>query len=134
MQIPLLESIAAQRIISRAVVAAHEQGIAIAAMVVDAGGHLIAFIRMDGVSPMAIDSTRRKALTAWSFRMPTKSLGAISSFDPVAGADIAKNPDMCMVPGGLPIMLDGHCVGGIGIGGGRSEQDQAIVEQALAAL
>lgn len=131
MQTPTLELGDAQQIIERALAAAREHAIAIVATIVDSGGHLVAFARMDGVGYMANEVTRRKAVTAGNFRMPTQALAAVGDFDPIAGADIAKNPEICAVAGGMPIMRGGQCVGGLGIGGGRSQQDQAIAEHAL---
>ena len=121
----------AQKLVAGALDAARAQGIAVAACVVDSGGHLIAFARMDGVSYMAVEVTRRKAVTSGSFGLPTRALSAIASSDPAVAADLAKNPDVCMVGGGVPVMLNGRCVGGLGVGGGRGEQDHGIAENAV---
>ncbi len=121
----LLESVFAQ---------ARQQGLQMAAYVVDNGGHLVAFGRMDNVGYMAIEVTRRKALTACNFRMPTHALSQIALADAVVGADLAKNSEVCMVGGGVPIMAGQHCLGGLGVGGGRAEQDREIALKALAAL
>ncbi len=124
----------AQRMINAALEEAHKQQVNIAVTVVDSGGHLVAFARMDGTAYMAVDITRRKAQTANNFRMPTQALNKIAEFDPIAAADLAKNPEICTVAGGLPIITGNTCLGGLGVGGGRSDQDQSIAAKALAAI
>jgi glc operon protein GlcG len=124
----------AQKIIAAAIDEARQQGVNIAVSVVDLGGHLVSFARMDAVTYMAAEVTRRKALTACNFRMPNDVLQAICQNQPVIAADLAKNADICLLGGGLPISIDSQCVGGLGIGGASSEIDRAIAEKAIAAL
>jgi glc operon protein GlcG len=124
----------AQKIIVAAINAAHQQGVNIAVSVVDSGGHLVAFARMDAVTYMAVEMTRRKALTACNFQMPSDELQAICQNQPAFAADLVKNADICLLGGGLPISIDTQCVGGLGIVGASSEIDRAIAEQALAIL
>ena len=133
----VLESIGieqARRLVDDALAEAQLQAVNIAVMVVDVNGNLVAFARMDDVGYMAIDVTRRKAITACNFKMPTQALTKIAEFDPVVASDLTKNPEVCMVPGGLPLMVGKTCVGGIGVAGGRSNQDQSIAEKAVASL
>ena len=124
----------AQSVIDRAVQSAGEAKIAVAVSVVDTGGHLLAFARMDGVSFMAVEVTRRKAVTAAMFRLPSHALNVIANSDPAVAADLAKNADVCLIPGGVPLIKDGELLGAVGVAGGRSEQDRTIAEQALTAL
>lgn len=102
--------------------------------VVDAGGHLVAFARMNGVPYMAVEVTRRKAVTACSFGLPTQVLTNIADSEPAVGADLAKNPEVCMVAGGLPIMMAGICVGGLGVAGGRSAQIKPLQKRPCQAI
>ena len=135
MQLPQQLSLEiAQALIESVFDEARQQGLSMAAYVVDTGGHPVAFARMDGVGYMAVEVTRRKATTACNFRMPSQALVHISNVDAVVAADLAKNLDVCMVAGGVPIMLGQQCVGGLGVGGGRSEQDQATAAKALSVL
>lgn len=122
----------AAALVGAAIAETRTLGVAGAAAVVDTGGHLIAFGRCDGASFLAVDVTRRKALTAVCLGLPTKVLGGLSAADPVVGADILKQPDLCAVPGGVPIRIGGQVVGGLGVAGGRSEQDHIAAEAALA--
>jgi glc operon protein GlcG len=124
----------AQRLVTAAIDVARQQGVNIAASVVDSGGHLVAFGRMDGVGYIAVELTRRKALTACNFQIPNDMLQAIGQSQPAIAADLAKNADICLLGGGLPIQLESRCVGGIGIGGATSEMDRAIAEKAISLL
>jgi uncharacterized protein GlcG (DUF336 family) len=120
-------------VVQAAVDAARVGGPPIAITVVDDGGHVVASRRMDGVAYMANDVARRKATTANAFRMPTRGLAAIAAVDAVVGADLAKNAEVCQVAGGMPILIGTRCLGGLGVAGGRAEDDQRVAEAALAA-
>ncbi len=121
----------AQKLIAAVLTAAEQQGLSVAAYVVDSGGHLIAAARMDGVSYMIIDVARRKAITSFIFQLPSEDLKQITDANPVVAADLVKNPDICAVPGGVPIVVNGQCVGGLGVSGGSGEQDRALARQAV---
>jgi glc operon protein GlcG len=124
----------AQKLIAAAIDEARQQGVNIAASVVDPGGHLISFARMDAVAYMAIDMTRRKAITACNFQMPNDALQAICQSQPAFAVDLAKNADICLLGGGLPIEIDAQCVGGLGIVGASEEIDRSIAEKAISLL
>jgi len=98
--------------------------------VVDAGGHLLAYARMDGAFTMSYDSALVKAMTAASYGIPTGNIAA--------GIDIklalATQGKRVNLPGGLPIVINGHLVGGIGVGSGTGEEDRIVANAALAAL
>jgi len=98
--------------------------------VVDAGGHLLAYARMDGAFTMSYDSALVKAMTAASYGIPTGNIAA--------GIDIklalATQGKRVNLPGGLPIVINGHLVGGIGVGSGTGEEDRIVANTALAAL
>ena len=98
--------------------------------IVDAGGNLLAFARMDGAFVLSIKSSLVKALTAASYGEPTGNIPA--------GIDlklaIATQGKRVNLPGGLPIIVDGHVIGGIGVGSGTGEQDRIVAEAALGAL
>ena len=98
--------------------------------VVDAGGHLLAFVRMDGAFSQSVDTSLMKAKTAASYGRPTGDIAA--------GTDlklaIATRGQRINLPGGLPIIVDGHVIGGIGVGSGTGEQDKQVANAALATL
>ncbi len=98
--------------------------------VCDDGGHLIVFMRMDGAFAYSNDTAIAKAATAAIYRGPTGELPE--------GVDvklaIATQGKRINLPGGLPIIVDGVCVGGVGIGSGTGEQDRICANAGLAAL
>lgn len=127
-------STVAQQLIQAAIQAAEQQNLAVAASIVDIGGHLVAFTRMDGVGYMANDITRRKAITACNFKMPTHAFYELLQKVPELQFAIAKEPEVLAVAGGMPIIVKGTCIGGLGVGGGNFEQDQQIAEKAMQTL
>ena len=125
-----LTSEGAMKLLHAAVAKAGEMGVPQCISIVDAGGHLLAFARMDGAFSQSIDTSLMKAKTAASYGRPTGDIGA--------GIDIklaiATRGRRINLPGGLPIIVDGHVVGGIGVGSGTGEQDRQVANAALAAL
>jgi uncharacterized protein GlcG (DUF336 family) len=120
----------AMKLVAAAIAKAKQMGVPECISVVDAGGHLLAFARMDGAFVQSIDTSLMKAMTAASYGIPTGDIAA--------GIDlklaIATQGKRINLPGGLPIIIDGHVVGGIGIGSGTGEQDREVAAAALAAL
>lgn len=98
--------------------------------VVDEGCNLLAFLRMDGSRVLSIESAQRKAMTAATTGKPTGGM------EPDLAVRLATATDgrMTNLKGGVPILVDGQVVGGIGIGSGTGEQDLAIAQAALAAM
>lgn len=124
--------------LAAAVSTAEDLGIAVTAAIVDAGGHLIVLERMDGGRFHTVASSTTKAVTAASNRRPTTSKGAQGQdLDTVhaIGLSLAAGPGRwTAMEGGFPIMVEGECVGGIGVSGGDWQQDETIAEAALAAV
>lgn len=120
----------AHRILEAAVAKAEEIGQPECIAIVDAGGHLIAFTRMDGAFALSTDTALAKAATAAIYRAPTGLMPE--------GVDIrlavATQGKRINLPGGLPIVVDGTCLGGIGVGSGTGEQDRIVANAGLAAL
>lgn len=117
---------------------AREIGIAVSCAVVDAGGHLLAFERMDGGRFHSVYSATTKAATASSSMRPTSSRGAQGQELDTAhaiGLALAAGPERwTAMEGGFPVIVDGQCIGGIGVSGGDWEQDQRIASEALRAI
>jgi glc operon protein GlcG len=114
--------------------AAEQEGIAVAAAVVDAGGHVIASQRMDGTALGAAVLANDKAYTAllWGVRtgdfMESTQPGGVDwAFPSTSGGRIV------VYAGGVPLYRDGMLVGGIGASGGAAEQDEACVSAAARA-
>jgi len=107
----------------------NEWNVAIA--IVDAGGSLLMFQKLDETQSGSIDVAIGKARTAVTFKRPTKALeeiisGGRSVFLAVEG--------ITPLQGGLPIMLEGQLLGGVGVSGVLSSQDEQISQAALDAL
>jgi cob(I)alamin adenosyltransferase len=107
-------------------------GVPMTLAVVDAGGHLIAFARMDGGSYLTNDIAIAKAHTAAGSKMATADLEqAIGAPHIVASLSAATDGRFLVIPGGAPISEDGEIVGAIGVSGGSAEQDAQVAEAAV---
>jgi uncharacterized protein GlcG (DUF336 family) len=98
--------------------------------ILDDGGHVLQLTRMDGASPVTAEIATQKGRTAAIARRPTK-VGE----DRIAAGRVAllKMPGL-PVQGGLPIMVQGECVGGIGVSGVQSHEDEQVCSAGLAVL
>ena len=126
---------AATTLMKAAKAAARERGVAISVAVVDAGGQLVAFERMDGADLVTIGLAQDKAWTALVNRMPTRDLGPL--VQPGAefyGYESVARGRTIVFAGGMPLERDGTLVGGLGVSGGSVKQDEEIADEALAAF
>ena len=103
--------------------------------VVDAGGNLKAFARMDGAWLGSIDIATTKARTARYFDLPTEALGELSQpGGPLYGIEVS-NGGLITFPGGVPLMADdGTVIGAVGVSGSTVEDDHAVATAGAAAL
>lgn len=120
----------ALKILDAAVAKAAEMGVPQCISIVDDGGNLLAFVRMDGAKVLSIESSLRKAVTAASGRAPTGNVAA----DVEIKLAHATSGRLTNLKGGLPVVADGIVIGGIGVGSGTGEQDLEVARAALAAL
>lgn len=102
--------------------------------VVDAGGNLKAFARMDGAWLGSIDIAIKKARTARSFDMPTGEIGKLSQPGGALYNIEHSNGGLITFPGGLPISVNGTIIGAIGVSGSSVENDHIVAEAGIAAL
>ncbi|MEI8196428.1 MAG: heme-binding protein [Phycisphaerae bacterium] len=95
--------------------------------VVDAGGNLKGFARMDGAWLGSIDISIKKAKTARFFDMPTGEIGKLSQpGGPLYQIEVS-NGGLITFPGGVPIKTaDGTVIGAIGVSGSSVENDHAV--------
>ncbi len=133
-----LTTAGAKDMLAAAVAKAEEFTIAVTVAIVDAGGHLLVLERMDGGRFHTIHSATTKAVCAASNKRPTTVRGAQGqSLDTLhaLGLSLAAGPDRwTALEGGFPVMVDGECVGGIGVSGGDWEQDAKIATAAMDAV
>lgn len=118
----------AMAVVQKALDSAGSQSVKVVAVAVDMGGHVVAQARMDGVSFINAEVARRKATLAAAFATSTQDIQTAIGKDPVAGPVMNADPQICLLPGGMPIMEGDVCVGGIGIAGGFYLQDHAIAQ------
>jgi len=125
----------AQTVLDAALAAAEEQGTLMNIAVVDAGGNLKSFARMDGAWLGSIDIAAAKARTARYFDLPTEALGALSQpGGPLYGIE-GSNGGLITFPGGLPLKsADGAVIGAVGVSGSTVENDRAVAAAGVAAL
>ena len=123
---------AAQALIEAARAASREIGISVTIAVTDAGGHLSALARDDGAPFLSVNVAIDKAWTATSFGLPTHVWADVIANPAVA--QLAHQPRLVAVGGGLPIVSGGRVVGGLGISGGNAQQDRDAAEIALRQL
>jgi len=125
----------ARRIIAAAEVKAAEIGQPMNIAVADAGGNLVAHVRMDGAWLGSIDISIKKAFTSRAFDIATKDLATHSqSGDQFFGIHASNDGKIMIFAGGVPLKSDGKVVGAVGVSGGSGEQDHAVAEAGAAAF
>jgi uncharacterized protein GlcG (DUF336 family) len=119
----------AKEVIAVAEVKAIEIGQPMNIAVADAGGNLIAHVRMDNAWIGSIDISIKKAYTSRAFDIATKDLATHSqSGDQFFGIHASNNGKIMIFAGGIPLKRDGKVVGAIGVSGGSGEQDHSVAE------
>ena len=125
----------AKRMLSAAEAKATSLGVAYNVAVVDAGGHLVAFLRQDGALIGSIDLAINKAVTARIFNKTTADLATLAqSGKPLFGIQESNQGKVVIFGGGIPIVTGGNIIGAVGASAGTVEQDIAVSEAAIAAL
>ena len=100
--------------------------------IVDEGGHLLHFVRLDGSFAASANVAIGKARTSATFRKPTKDFEDIIN---KGRFTMTALPDFTPLQGGVPIVHDGHVVGAIGVSGAKSaQQDEDIAKAGAAAI
>ncbi len=121
---------AVMEMLAAAVAKAEDMGQPQCIIIVDASGEVLGEIRMTGSRFLSRKSARSKALTAASIGAPSSTVN--EAFRPAIAA--ATHGNVTGLDGGLPIRVDGHLMGGIGVGSGSGEQDVVVATAALAAI
>jgi len=129
---PVLELEDAQRIAQAAQAEALAHGWAVSIAIVDDGGHLLWLQRLDGAAPISAQIASAKARTSALGRRETKVYEDIinqgrTAFLSAPGLD-------GMLEGGVPVLVEGHCVGAVGVSGVKSPEDAQIARAGIAAL
>lgn len=107
--------------------------------VVDDGGHLLAFARMDGARPASGYTALTKAVTGATFRQETGPRPATGEPDvllnlSLQNAALASGGKLTTLKGGVPVIVDGQVIGAVGVGGGTGEQDAEVAKAGIQAF
>ena len=125
----------ARRIIDAAEKKAQDIGQPMNIAVVDAGGNLLAFERMDGAWLGSIDIAINKAWTSRAFDIDTKTLATLTQpGEDFYGLHVSNDGKVMIFAGGVPLKRNGEVIGAIGVSGGSGKQDQAVAEAGAKAL
>ena len=125
----------AQAVVEAARVKAQEIGVPMNIAVVDAGGNLAAFAKMDGAWLGSIDIAINKAYTARAFDMTTEALGELSQPGAmIYGIHASNDLRIIIFGGGIPLQRGASVVGAIGVSGGSVPQDIEVAEAGVAAF
>jgi uncharacterized protein GlcG (DUF336 family) len=126
---------AGQTIVEAARTRATEIGVPMNIAVVDDGGNLVAFARMDDAWLGSIDIAQNKAYTARAFDMPTKDLAPLAQpGGSLYGIEASNHGRLIVFAGGIPLLSGDRVVGAVGVSGGSVEQDQEVAEAGVAAF
>jgi uncharacterized protein GlcG (DUF336 family) len=128
----------ARKMMDTATAGAEKTGHAIAVAIVDAGGHAVLVQRMDGGRFHTVHSSTTKAVCAASNKRPTTMKGAAGqSLDTMhaLGLALAAGAERwTAMEGGYPVIVDGECIGGIGVSGATWELDDSLAREAVEAI
>ncbi len=125
----------ARRVIAAAEKEANKIGQPMNIAVADAGGNLVAHVRMDNAWIGSIDISIKKAYTSRAFDIATKDLAEHSqSGNQFFGIHASNNGKVMIFAGGIPLKKDGRVVGAIGVSGGSGEQDHQVAEAGASAF
>ncbi len=118
---------------------AEEMKLKVNIAVVDDGGHLLAFARMDGARPASGYTAITKAVTAATFRQETGPLPPKGEPDvllnlSLQNAAAAGGGKLTTLKGGVPVVVDGKVIGAVGVGGGTGEQDAEVAKAGIKKL
>ena len=129
---PVLDLAAVKRIAAAAEAEALQHGWAVSIAVVDDGGHLLWLQRLDGAAPISAQIAPAKARTAAVGRRESRVYEEMINQGRVSflGAPSLEG----LLEGGVPIVVDGHCVGAVGVSGVKSSEDAQTARAGIAAL
>ena len=131
-QKPALTLDDARRIATAAEAEATSNRWAVAIAIVDDGGHLLWLQRLDGAAPISSEIAPAKARTAALGRRESKVYEDMINGGRVSflSAPVLHG----MLEGGVPVVVDGHCIGAVGVSGVKSTEDAQIARAGIAAL
>ena len=133
---PVLTLDVARKIVEACIAKAQQQGWKMHVAVLDIGGNLKAFARMDDAQLLSEEVAMRKAYTAAALPRSTREVADLAYSNPDRRpGGIAFLPHVAVIQGGLPIMTaDGVHIGGVGVSGSTAQNDEACAQSGLDAI
>jgi uncharacterized protein GlcG (DUF336 family) len=133
--VPKLELGDVKKILAAAEEEALKIGVDMDIAVVDDGGNLLGFHRMDAAKITGIGIAIDKAFTAAGTRKPTQEYKAVGAPDgPAFGIHVSNQGRFMIFGGGVPIILNGECIGAVGCSSGSPEQDEQVSQAGIDAF
>ena len=120
-----------QKILAAAEAEAKKNNWAVCIAVVDDGGHLLGFLRLDACAASSVAFAQGKAYSAALRRRPTKSDEDMVNNGRFSALSM---PGITFLEGGLPIVVDGQTIGAVGVSGVKSSDDSLIAQAGIDAL
>lgn len=121
-----------KRIAAASEAEAEANGWIVTIAIVDEGGHLLWLQRLDGAAPISAHIAPAKARTAALGRRESKVYEDIINQGRTSFLSVPEVEGL--LEGGVPVMVDGHCVGAVGVSGVKSNEDAQIAKSGIAAL
>ncbi|HEY5308519.1 MAG TPA: heme-binding protein [Casimicrobiaceae bacterium] len=129
---PVLTSEDVKRVAAAAEAEALKNAWAVTIAIVDDGGHLLALQRLDGAAPISAHIAPAKARTAALGRRESRVYEEMINQGRVS---FLSAPELDgMLEGGVPLLVEGQCVGAVGVSGVKSTEDAQIARAGIAAL
>lgn len=129
---PVLTFALVKRLLQAGETEAVARQLAVSIVIADDGGHPWALLRLEGAAPATAAIAGEKARTAALIRRPGKAFEDLINGGRTALLSIGSLQGM--LDGGTPLMLNGHCLGAVGVSGGRPADDNAVVDAVLRQL
>src|SRR6516165_12025079 len=130
---PTLSVADARRMVDAALAEANTMAVAVTVATVDESGVMKEFRRMDGAPLVSVQTAINKAYAAAAIGMPPDDFFTAIEADPAAVASFANRPGIALIAGGLPVLVDGHVAGAVGVAGAMTgAEDRRIAEAAVA--
>ncbi|KQQ57225.1 hypothetical protein ASF84_08710 [Pseudomonas sp. Leaf127] len=130
-----IKAVLTQTEISQILAAARQEALAnewaVSIAIVDDGGHLLAFERLDGANPISSYISIEKARTAALGRRESKGYEEIVNGGRTA---FLSAPLLTSLEGGVPVIIDGQVIGAVGVSGVKSEHDAQVAKVGIQAL